>query len=92
MNAVKTVGSSVGLVDQFVLSTAGVASQSLTNARAVLDGMLGAADAVVLGLLDVAEDLAQTRILNDLALKSVNIGRQAWTITNATTREALDRI
>src|SRR5262245_11870047 len=82
--------SSPALVDQFVLSTAGVASQSLTNARSVAEGLLGTADTIVLGLLDIADELAQARLLNDLAGRAVSIGRQAWNSVNATAREAFD--
>jgi hypothetical protein len=84
--------SSPALVDQFVLSTAGVASQSLTNARSVVEGVLATTDAIVLGLFDIADELAQARLLNDLAVRAVSIGRQAWSSANATAREALDRV
>jgi hypothetical protein len=84
--------SSPALVDQFVLSTAGVASQSLTNARGVAEGLLGATDTVVLGLLDVADELAQVRVLNDLTTRMIGVGRQAWNAVSATSREALERL
>lgn len=84
--------SAPALVDQFVLSTAGVASQSLTNARSVAEGLLGTADTVVLGVLDMADDLVQTRALNDLATKAIAVGRQAWNMVSATTRDALERV
>jgi hypothetical protein len=84
--------SSPALVDQFVLSTAGVASQSFTNFRRVVDGALATTDAIVLGVFDVAEDLAQSRLVNDIATRTVSIARQGWNTATATTREALELV
>lgn len=80
------------LVDQFVLSTAGVASQSLTSARGMAEGLLGTTDTIVLGLFDVADDVVQMRVFNDLATKAIAVSRQAWNMMSATTRDALERV
>jgi hypothetical protein len=84
--------SSPALVDQFVLSTAGVASQSFTNFRRVIDGAVATADTIVLGLFDVAEDLARSQLVNEVAAKTVSIARQGWNTATATTREALELV
>ena len=77
------------LTDQIVLSGAGVASQTLTTALRVADGAVTAVDTLVLGAFDIAEQLAASSLVAELAAKGVDVSRQAWSAAVATTREAL---
>jgi hypothetical protein len=86
---VSTDGASPAFADQIVLSGAGLASQGISNARRVLDGVVGAVDTMVLGSLDIAEQVAQSSLLSDLSTKGIEVARASWSTAVGTYREAI---
>ena len=77
------------LTDQIVLSGAGLASQGITAALRVVDGAVTAMDTLVLGSFDIAEQVAGSSLVADLAGKSISVARQSWLNTIETYRETL---
>jgi hypothetical protein len=80
------------LVDQIVLSTAGTAVQGIGSTLRVLDGLVSAVDSLVLGAFDVAEQLAGSNLVADLATKGIAAARQSWSMTVETSRQSLARL
>jgi enoyl-CoA hydratase/carnithine racemase len=80
------------LVDQIVLSTAGTAAQGINTTLGILDGVVAAVDSLVSGAFDLAEQLANSNLVADLATKSIAAARQSWSTTVETSRQTLAQL
>lgn len=82
----------IKLTDQFVLSTAALATEGIDVARTAVTGAVQAVDAIVMASLDTAESFVKSSPIEPVAAPPLGGARQVWSTSASTLNEVLAQV